>query len=49
MLVCIAGRLTDHGELRVLKVRIVMCVFLQMCKYFLEMKYVLMIGVDLID
>ena len=29
-----------HGKLRVLKVRIVMRVFLQMCMDFLETKYV---------
>ena len=38
-----------RGELRELKVLIVMYFFLQMFIDFLEMKYVLMIGVDLFD
>ena len=42
-------RLEVHSELRVLKALIVMRVFLQMCKEFLEMKRVSMIGVDLFD
>ena len=38
-----------HGELRVIKVRVTMRVFLQMCMDFLEMKFVLVIGVGLTD
>ena len=42
-------RLELHGELRVLKVLIIMHVFPQMYMDFREMKYVLMIGGDLSD
>ena len=42
-------RLKVHGELRVLKIRIIMRVFLQMCTDFLEKKIVLLTGVGLMD
>ena len=45
----IVVRLELHGELRVLKVLIIMHVFPQMYMDFREMKYVLMIGGDLSD
>ena len=47
MLVRIAVRLEMHGELRVLNVLIVKRVVPRMYMDFLEMKCVLMIGVDL--
>ena len=46
MLVGIAVRFDEHGELRVSKILIVTRVFLQMYRDFLEMNCVLMIGVD---
>ena len=49
MLVRIVVLLEVRGELRELKVLIVMYFFLQMFIDFLEMKHVLMIGVDLFD
>ena len=49
MLVRIAVCLEVHGELRVLKVLILTGVFLQMYRGFLELKCVLMIGVDLFE
>ena len=49
MLVGIAVRLEAHVELRVIKILIVTRVFLQLYREFLEVKCVLIIGVDLID
>ena len=42
-------RLEMRGELQVQMVLTIVKVFLQLCMGFLEMKYVLMIGVDFSD
>ena len=49
MLVRIVVRLEVRGELRVLKVLIVMRVFLKMYMGFLKKRYGLMVGGDLSD